>query len=431
MGGDNYPEDDEEEEERELPTSPATTSPQKRLTPMDEPTRTPPRKMLLRQSSTAPVDPLGECSPLHSPDSNGGGSGIGAASQTPANELEEFRRRLCDPVGQHFTTVEYFQRDGAAALGTDDEPVVPIEEVINMEPVFALFDEHIKKPMANPVLSRCDSAVLCVEAPPGVGLRTAVRSYCAQSDPQYRCNLITYRYFSPSELAPDYRFFSYLFALARTLTPCVVLIHRPVQRLTHPPEAAPDLLARIYAAYIQYSEQRRGARLPPFWLVFADFVSPGRVFGSWSSIDKRAYVGSMSVSQKQDYVRRKIAARLSEILLDPQDVQYQMTQYTGAIKRVVEANPHAFSGGVRDLNTYVSCLFNMPPLRMTEAQLRAATHHIDPEWALPSVALSDFDSAVQGIVSARESEKAKLEARQAAENARAQAEMQHIIQHFH
>jgi len=400
---------------------------------MDEPL--PPRKMLLRQSSTllaAAMDAMMDASPAHSPDSSQSSSsqaGVGGIVCASA-ELAEFRRRLADPVGPHLTSVECFRRDGpsggADALGDEGE-VVAMDQVINMDPVFALLREHVQKPMANPVLSRCESPVLCLEGPNGVGLRTAVRAYCAQQDQQYRCNLITYRYFSPSELMQQTRFFAYLFALARTLTPCVVLIHRPLSRLA---DGARELLARISEAFIPYSEQRRGARLPPFWLVFADQVPPGRVLQNWSFIDKRCFVGSMTVAQRQDYLRRKIAARLEEILLDPQDIEYQMVRYSASVQRIVAENQQMFAG-VHDLNTYVACLFALPPQRASPDQLRLATHQIDADHDLPSVALGDFDHAVQGVVRTRESEKAKMEARQQEEAARSQAEMRHIIEQFH
>jgi hypothetical protein len=417
--------------EYEATPSPATSPNKRTAEPEHEPA---PRKMLLRQSSTllaAAMDAMMDASPAHSPDSSQSSSqpGVGGIACASA-ELAEFRRRLADPVGPHLTSVECFRRDGpsggADALGDEGE-VVAIDQVINMEPVFALLREHVQKPMANPVLSRCESPVLCLEGPNGVGLRTAVRAYCAQADQQYRCNLITYRYFSPSELMQQTRFFAYLFALARTLTPCVVLIHRPLSRLA---DGARELLARISEAFIPYSEQRRGARLPPFWLVFADQVPPGRVLPNWSFIDKRCFVGSMTVAQRQDYLRRKIAARLEEILLEAQDIQYQMARYSASVSRVVAENQQMFAG-VHDLNTYVACLFALPPQRASPDQLRSATHQIDADHDLPSVALGDFDHAVQGVVRTRESEKAKMEARQQEEAARSQAEMRHIMEQFH
>jgi len=381
------------------------------------------RKMMLRNSSTGSEFPR---SVVASPPRS--------ISPNVANELEAFRQSISNPLGQHFTTVEEFYTDPQAAVEEAYEPPLPQQQVVNMDRVFAQLGTYIKKTLIDCKLAPCERPVISLQGPSGVGLRTAVRSFCSQlGQPerlQYRCNLITYRYHNQAETMQQTRFFVYLFALARQLAPCVVLIHRPVFRLQSNQAATRELLMRIYEAAMPWLEMHRGPKMPPFWLVFADMCAPGKVVSNWLFIDKMCVVNKMSTDQKQQYLKLKIRDRILLLLACEEDCEALMASYSAAIDRVILQNQDSFAEGVRDLNTYVVTLFSLPSNRISDEAILESLEQIDPHSALPNVEMEDFERAVGGILKAHEQDREGFYEQRQSRIAHDAAEKQHIINRF-
>ena len=370
-------------------------------------------------------------------------------NSAPSVELVTFCQRLSVLGHPHYTTIEPFRNPeliGSNALGSDP---IPMDQVVGMDAVFAMLREHIQKPLAFPGVVHCANPILFLEGPSGVGFQTAVRAFCnsPQEGGAFKLNLLTYRFFSNSELMQGSTFFAMLLQLACFLTPCVLLIHRPYGRLGNNREFAATPLKMLAEAYIPYAEIKPASGFPLFWIVFADDVdaSPGSIWPRWEIIDrtKRCYVNSMTMDQKLQYLQRRVGARLVRILEVPAsagdmppDLTALLEQYTQEMGRVMAANRQVFeTGGIRDLNNYVDYLFSMPAKRLTVDQLynlrtNAAASPDDSHLILPSIEQDDFDQAIMGITAAHCQANERLAARAAADLQQQQHITQRLAQHF-
>jgi len=333
-----------------------------------------------------------------------------SATVSTIDAVTQLERDLADPIMRpHRTTLELFHDDPALhALPSTD--VVPMAEVFGMGDVFSMLREHVGRPMAASDVIKCEGKVMFMHGAPGVGIRTAVRSYCAQAGEgpamaPFRCNLITYRFLNGAvELARDARFFKVLVAMAMRHKPCVMLMHRITARCAR--EAAELFYDLLFTAFvIPYLEESEAAFMTPpdIWLVFADEVPPAQVAPKWGFITKVCAVLPMNLEQKRDFMRVRLRRRLGAFLGSADDIDQLMRDYEPLVLECIVADHSACFNRATALVEFVDGIFSRATRRITfeEARLLSTSTTLDDD-KLPQRA--DFHDALQAQV-------AKYEAR--------------------
>lgn len=369
-----------------------------------------PRRMMLRSSSSSPRR---RASPEDAAVAAGGGSDLSSARNV--EQIDQLERDLADTVtSPYFTTIEYFRaRPAAYGLPHEDvsaitttttaERLVPIDALFGTEHVVTMLETYIGRPMANPLLVKSDTRVMFAQAAPGMGLRTAVRSYCAQAGygadmAAYRCNLITYCYFNHErEIAQGPLFFKLLLALAVRYKPCVLLVHRPSAR-----SPVPHLVyEQLWNAYLPYFERNNASShlSPDVWLLFADEHLPVRFSPHWGFIEKVSAVTSISLAQKLAVARAVLRRRLSAILAQPQDVDAMLAHYEPHLTGCIHEDNQAMFARPKVIEQFVEATFARWASRFSFRQLRTLGDSIDDD-SLPK--LQDFRDALHEQIEAYE-----------------------------
>ena len=349
-------------------------------------------------------------------------------------QVELFKTKLRDTIASpNHVDVEIFRSPEQSIISVPQEKPLSRDDVIGMDTVFSMLDKTISKTRANPALAPIgENRVMYVNAAARFGVRTAIRSFCDDPEPSRRVNCITWKYCDVSEANPQTRFFHNLIALAIHYEPCVVILHRLVQRCS---ALAIELTRRIWEAYSQYSEMQDTQNAPQFWLIFVDGVFPGQVLRDWDMIQMTSSVAVFSRELKIAYVQRRMRRHLAErIGLGDEDIERLMTgrhncgrgeeerqddpdadlcvvpkdaaaayvadplpshisTYDRMVARVIGTN-HASLTHCELLNKYTAMVFNLPIDRAPREQLENIVDMLDPEL-LPSMTneQNDFDDA--------------------------------------
>lgn len=315
------------------------------------------------------------------------------------------RAELCDS-GNHIVRCDDYARDA------DLQPPAP--RLVGVESLTTLLTTAVGRTLANPALVPCERPVMAVGCPPSSGARSAVHMWAAQN--AQRCAVLTYSFFSPErELTPA--FHMRLMGLAASLSPCILVVHRCLQR-AHDPRCIDALMNSMWSAWLSTREHQR--RLPgvapPFWLLFVDSAPINVVVpAQWGWIQHVTTLPGFAPARVADYLECALEHALVARVASADVVASYVTIYRPLVAIFAATHAEDFTA-VADVLTFVALLFDLPLRALDLATLRAMAVDGAPATVLPGA--QHFEDAV---VEMRQLRAADVEREQANRRAADQA----------
>jgi hypothetical protein len=316
------------------------------------------------------------------------------------------RAELCDS-GNHIVRCDDYARD------TELQPPAP--RLVGVEPLTTLLTTVVGRTLANPALVPCDRPVMAVGCPPGSGARSAVHMWAAHN--AQRVAVLTYSFFNHErELVPAFHL--RLMALAASLAPCILVVHRCLQR-AHDPRCIDALMHSMWSAWLQTREHQRRmpGTPPPFWLLFIDSAPINVVVPTqWSWIPHVTTLPGFAPARIADYLECQLERELTERLASADVAAGYVAFYRPLVAMFAAAHVADFTA-VADVLTFVTLLFDLPLRALDLDALRAMAVDGAPTTVMPGA--QHFEDAVVEMRQLRAADAEREQAnRRAADQAR-------------
>lgn len=269
-------------------------------------------------------------------------------------------------------------------------PVSRREDLAMVEPIFALLDTTVGRPLANPILSPCRSPLMTVRGPAQSGALTAINVWCATN--AQRVNVIAFKWTCEEECTRH--FYSRLMEAASNVKPCILVIHRVTERAPAP--AVGIIFTAIWQAYLRYFEEKI-VTTPPFWLMFVDRTLPADTLHHWDVI--RNVTCLPAFSQPERFMQSMIQQELRRLLADDEQVDTFGKFYAPIAQEMVEKNATSFAH-TRDVVDFVAHLFEAPIKRHSISEMRSIDSCVSVRSVLPQPV--DFDEALAQLERSKE-----------------------------
>lgn len=291
-------------------------------------------------------------------------------------------------------------------------PVSQREDLASVEPIYALLESVVGRPLANPILSPCRSPIMAVQGPAQSGALTAVNVWAATNSP--RVNVITFKWTREEECGA--RFYSRLMEAASNVQPCILIIHRVTERA--PPQGHGMIFNAIWQAYLRYLEVKV-VTTPPFWLMFVDFHIPADVLSNWDVIKNVTCLAPFSKPER--FMQSMIQQELRRLLATDDQVKTFGEFYAPLAQEIVQNNAAMFNH-TRDVMDFVEHLFDAPIKRHSVQDMRAIGSCVSVGVVLPQP--TDFDEALAQLQRTKEETQRQRSERQHRDEQREQEQQQ-------
>jgi len=282
------------------------------------------------------------------------------------------RAELCDS-GMHIVRCDNYAQDPYL------QPPAP--RLVGVEPLLAQLTAVVGRTLANPALVPCEQPVIAVECPPGSGARSAVHLWASMGVPR-RVAVLTYSFSNP-ERELTLAFHLRLMALAASISPCILIVHRPLLRAN---ALADHLFVSMWTAWLQTREHQRKQLgvAPPFWLLFIDRVPISMAApAQWGWIPHVATMPGYMQGRLADYIRCHLERALRERLASDDDAARYTAAYTSTVGPFAQAHSTDFAS-IADVIKFVALLFDLPLRDISIPDLAAMAIDGAPPTVLPS-----------------------------------------------
>lgn len=311
------------------------------------------------------------------------------------------RAELCES-GHHIVRCDDYARNPAL------QPPAP--RLVGVEPLTTLLTTVVGRTLANPALVPCERPVMAVGCPPGSGARSAVHWWAARN--MHRVAVLTYSFFNAErELVPAFHL--RLMALAASLAPCILVVHRMMLR-ARDPRCMQPLIDAMWSAWLHTSEHQRRlpGTAPPFWLLFIDdealsVAAPAQ----WGWIPHVTSLPGYMPTRAADYVECQLERALTERLAQDDAVAGYVAFYR-PIVAIFAATHAADFASIADVVAFVALLFDLPLRALDLGALAAMAIDGAPPTVLPGT--QHFDEAIVELRQQRKADADRLEANQRA-----------------
>lgn len=315
-----------------------------------------PERMALRSSSSS-LSPVPGLSPMraHSP------------SDDRATDID-----LCKS-DQHIVHCSDYARD------LQLQP--PARNLVGVESLRQMLANVVGRTLANPVLMPCEKPAMAVKCPTGSGARSAVHAWAAAGVPQ-RVAVLSYEFYNP-ERETTVAFHMNLMRMAAALSPCILVVHRLLQRINNAQGVA-AVTAAMWSAWLQMTKYRQvdWSAAPAFWLLFIDDVPMNVAAPQWSWIPHVVALSGYTPLQLGEYLLCRMSHAIEVRIASPEHVTLLMEWYRPMVALFATQHAHEFAS-VGDIVRFVTDLFLMPLRELTLEQLaEMRTHGVTPD-AMP------------------------------------------------
>lgn len=209
-----------------------------------------------------------------------------------------------------------------------------------MDAVNALLQRNISMALFNPQM--CADSVdrcLCITGPVHCGLHSAVQRFCQMQ--RTPISVLRYRYFNAKkECWAD--FWHKMYALAHYYQPCIVVVHRLLNKWGTS-EVSGGVLAAMHTAWKRLEDSKH-SRPGEVWNLFVDDYSPNAVYPEWNITECAVYSNAPSRDQKLAALRAELRIRVHEKLQDAAVAEQLMREYERELPRCVDPFPVPVNG---------------------------------------------------------------------------------------
>lgn len=273
----------------------------------------------------------------------------------------------------------------------------PARSLVGVEPLQQMLANVIGRTLANPVLMPCEKPVMAVKCPTGSGARSAVHAWAAAGVPQ-RVAVLTYEFFNPDR-ETTVAFHMNLMRMAAALSPCILVVHRLLQRINHVDGIA-KVTAAMWSAWLQMTKCRQSewSAPPAFWLLFIDDVPMNLAASQWSWIPHVVALSGYTPMQLGEYLLCRMSHAIELRIASSEHVAMLMAWYRPMVDAFAAQHAHEFAS-VGDIVRFVADLFLLPLRDLTLTDLAEMRMHGVTPAAMPQA--SHFEQAMTEMLQQR------------------------------